>query len=803
MGGLLHDLHHSFRLLRKQPRAVLVVVITLALGIGANTAVFSVVNSALLRPLPYEAADRIVAVVHQKLKSNTSESSLAPANFIDIRDNNEAFDLIAAHVGLTKIVTGTDEAESLNGIAASASLFPLLGVSPQIGRTFSQEEEKEKGELVVVISHRLWHRHFKGSVSILDRTISLDGRLYMVIGVMPSGFDFPKDVDFWIPLEQHAKQLLAFRNIVILSVLARLRRSVSVENAQAQMDVIATQLENKYPATNTGVGFRLVPLQDFLVGNARSSLLLLLAATALLLLITCVNVTNIILARAIDRRREVAIRIALGGTPLRMIRQFLCECIVIAFISGVLGVLLATRLVGALSWLLPADHPNAAAVTLDLRVFALTAGVCLVCGIGFGLIAARQSKPKELMLFLKEGPITSIGRRDQHRIWNVLVVTEIALSLVLCISAGLLMNSFIRLINVNPGFNSSNLLIVGLRLNLTNYKEEHRRVAFYQELMEKLSLVHEVESAALSTFVPMGGRYAPNSLKVEGRPQDVDSEVKAYLQVVGGDYFRTLKIPLRSGRLFTSFDGSDAPKVAIVNEAAVQQYFSGDDPIAKNITLAGNSKPAYRIVGVVGNIRQLALEKESGPEVFLTYEQSPWAEYSLILKTKGNPTDAISGVRSVIRAVDPDVPLTKISTMEKLLEGSAMDRRLKATAFNIFAMLGCILAAVGLYGLLSHWVRRRTREIGVRMALGATGSDVLRMIIKRGVLLITIGVVVGVILSLLVNRLFLGLLYGVSATDFPTILGVCLFIVITGLTACYVPAYRATKVDPVIALRNE
>ena len=803
MDGLLQDLRHSFHVLRKQPRAVLVVVITLALGIGANTAVFSVVNSALLQPLPYKDADRIVAVVHQKLKSTTSESSLAPANFIDIRDNNEAFDLIAAHVGLTKIVTGTDEAESLNGIAASASLFPLLGVNAQIGRTFSPEEDKEKGEPVVVISHSLWHRHFKGSVSILDRTINLDGRLYTVVGVMPSGFDFPKDVDFWIPLEQHAKRLLAFRNIIILSVLARLRPSVSIENAQAQMDVIATQLEKSYPATNTGVGFRLVPLQDFLIGNARSSLLLLLAATGLLLLIACVNVTNIFLARAIDRRREVAIRIALGGTRLRMIRQFLCECLVITFMSGALGVFLATSLTGALRWLLPADHPNADRVAIDLRVLALTVAISLVSGIVFGLIAARHSVPKELMPLLREGPTTSIGRRDQHGIWNVLVVTEIALSMVLCISAGLLMNSFIRLINVNPGFDPSNLLIVGLRLNQTNYKEEHRRVAFYQGLMEKLSLVHEVESSALSTFVPMGGRYAPNSLKVEGRSQDIDSEAKAYLQVIGGDYFRTLKITLRSGRLFTSSDGSDAPKVAIVNEAAVQQYFSGDDPIGKNIMLAGNSKPAYRIVGVVGNIRQLALEKESGPEVFLLYEQSPWAEYSLILKTKGNPTDAISTVRSLIRSVDPDVPLTKISTMEKLLAGSAMDRRLKATAFNIFAMLGCVLAAVGLYGLLSHWVKRRTREIGVRMALGATSSDMLRMIIKRGALLISIGVVVGVILSLSVNRLFLGLLYGVSATDFTTISGVSLFIVITGLAACYIPAYRATKVDPVIALRNE
>lgn len=802
MDGLLQDLRQSLRLLTKQPRAVLVIVITLALGIGATTAVFSVVNSALLKPLPYQGADQIVMLMQQKMKNSTPESSIAPANFIDIRDNNEAFDQVAAHVGLTKIVTGTDEPESLNGIAASASLFPLLGVTAQIGRTFSSEEDRENAEPVVVISNNMWHRRFKGDASILNKSLNLDGRLYTVVGIMPSGFDYPKETDFWIPLEQQGKRLLAFRNIVIFSALARLKTGLSVENAQAQMDVIGAQLETSHPATNKGVGFQVIPLQDFIVGNARSSLLLLLAATGLLLLIACVNVTNIFLARAIDRRREVAIRIALGGTQLRIIRQFLCECIVISWISGALGVLLATRFVGVLSWLLPAAHPNAAAVTLDLRVLALTAAVSLASGIVFGLIAARHSIPNELMPFLKEGPTTSIGRRDQHGIWNVLVVTEIALSMVLCISAGLLLNSFIRLLNVNPGFDPSNLLVVGLRLNQTNYKEEHRRVAFHQELMAKLSMIPEIESSALSTFVPMGGRYAPNSLTVEGQPQDVNSETKAYLQVIGGDYFRTLKIALRSGRLFTSSDGPDAPKVAIVNEATVEQYFSGD-PIGKSIMLAGNSKPAYTVVGVVGNIRQLALEKESGPEVFLPYEQSPGAQYTLILKTKGNPADAISAVRSSIRALDPDVPLTKISTMEKLLAGSAIDRRLKATAFNIFAIVGCVLAAVGLYGLLSHWVRRRTREIGVRLALGATSSDMLRMIIKRGALLITIGVVVGVILSLFVNRLFLGLLYGVSTTDFTTISSVSLFIVTTGLAACYIPAYRATKVDPVIALRNE
>ncbi len=803
MDFLLQDLRYSFRLLAKQPKSTLVIVITLALGIGATTAVFSVVNAALLSPPPYKGADRIVALAQQKLESNLHESSLAPANFIDIRDNNEAFDLLAAHVGLTKIVTGADEAESLNGLAVSASLFPLLGVDAQIGRAFSSEEDKEKAEPVVVISHNLWHRRFKGDMDILSRPINLDGRLYTVVGVMPSGFDFPKEIDFWIPLEQQGKRFLAYRNINILSALARLKPNISVEKAQAQMDVIATQLEKSYIATNTGVNFRVIPFQDFIVGNVRSSLLLLLAATAILLLIACANVTNIFLARAIDRSREVAIRIALGASRGRMIRQFLCECIVITLISGALGVFLAARLTGALSWLLPADFPHSDRITLDLRALALTVAISLISGIAFGLIAARHSITKELAPLLKEGPTASIGRRDQHRMWNILVVTEVALSVVLCITAGLLMNSFIRLMNVDPGFNSSNVLIVGLRLNQPKYREARKMIAFKQELMEKLPLVREIEYAALCSFAPLGGNYSPYSVKVEGQPKDAEPEVKAHLQVVDGDFFQALKIPMLSGRLLLSSDRADSPKVAIINQAAVQQYFSGEDPIGKSITLGGNSELSHTVVGVVANVRQLALEKVSEPEVFVPYEQFPWAQYSLILKTESNPIDSIGNVRSVIQAIDPDVPLTKITTMEKLIAGSAMDRRLKATAFNIFAGFGSILAAVGLYGLLSNSVKRRAREIGVRMAIGANSPDILRMIMKRGALLIAIGVVIGMALSLCASRLLSSLLYGVSATDFITISIVCAFIVMTGLIACYIPAYRATKVDPIIALRNE
>jgi len=803
VNNVLIDLRYGLRSLRKQPRSVVIIVITLGLGISAATAVFSVVNSALLSPLPYKNADRIVTLVQQKLTRGIHETGLAPANFVDIRNNNEAFDLAAAHIGLTRIITGADEPESLNGVATSASLFPLLGVDAQIGRVFSSEEDNEKAEPVVVISDDVWQRRFGGDSNVVNSPINLDGRPYTLVGIMPRGFRFPKEIDFWIPLGQQGKHLLAFRSTLIFSALARLKPGVSVEQAQAEVDVTAAQLEKSYPATNTGVDFRVIRFRDFIVRNARSSLLLLLAATAVLLLIAGVNVSNIFLARAVDRRREVAIRIALGATRWRMIRQFVLECLVITCISGALAVFIATRLADALSWLLPADHPNSGRINLDIRVLGLAVAVSLISGGVFGLISAWHSVPAQLAAFLKDSPAASIGHLDQRRIWSVLVVSEVALSVLLCVAAGLLMSSFIRLMNVNPGFDPSNVLIVGLRLNQPKYRAPHKMVSFQRELMEKLSVIPEVESAATSTFVPIGGSFSQMGVEAEGEPRSADPAIKACLQVVGGDYFRTLKIPLRAGRFFLESGEADSTKLAIINEAAAQQYFAGKDPIEKSIKLGGNAEPRYRVVGIVGNVRQVALEKESEPEVFLPYDQAPWSQYSLILKTRGNPTDVLGSVRSVVRGIDPEVPITKISTMEKLLAGSAMDRRLKATAFAIFAIFGSVLAAVGLYGLLSHWVRRRTHEIGVRMAIGASSLDVLGMIMKRGSLLIIIGLVTGLALSLYVNRFLSGLLYGVLTTDVPTLFCVCGFIVVTGLAACFVPAYKATRVDPVLALRNE
>jgi Acidobacterial duplicated orphan permease len=803
MGGFLQDLRSSFRLLRKPFRTVLIIIITLALGIGATTAVFSIVNAVLLKPLPYQSADRLVTLAQQKLQSNTPESSLAPANFVDIRRNHESFDLIAAYVGLTKILTGSGEAESLNGIAASAELFPLLSASAQIGRAFGPDEDRAQAQPVVIISHNLWQRRFSADEQVLHRAINLDGRLYQVIGVMPAGFDFPKAIDFWIPLGQESQPLFGLRNLVLFSVLAQLKPDISLEKAQAQMDVVAGQLEKSYPATNTGVGFRVTALRDSLVGNVRTSLLLLLAATAVLLLIACVNVSNIFLARAIDRRREVAIRMALGATPFRIIRQFLCECLVMVLISGALGVFLATRFVGIFSWLLPPDHPNASHVTVDLRVLILSAAISIVSGLIFGLIAARYSIPASLTPLLKDGPAGSRNSREQQHTWNVLVVAEIALSVLLCIAAGLLMNSFIRLTSVPAGFDASNLLIVGLRLNQPKYNDDFKKVAFQQELITKLALTHEIEAIALSTFPPMGGNYSRAVVVVNGQAQPAEPVVKACLEVVGGDYFQTLKVPLKSGRFFLPTDTADSANVAIINEAAVRQYFSGSDPLGKTITLQSKSSPACQIVGVVADVRQLALEKAPEPEIFLPYEQSPWAQFSLILRTTSPSTMAVNSVRSTLQAIDADVPLTKITTMDALIAGSVMDRRLKATAFNIFAIFGSVLAAVGLYGLLSHAVKRRAFEIGVRMAIGATAADILRMIIKRGALLIIIGIVIGVLLSLYVTHLLAGLLYGVSTTDALTIASVCLVIMLTGLIACFIPAYRAARIDPLLALRGE
>ncbi|MCI0490799.1 MAG: ABC transporter permease [Blastocatellia bacterium] len=802
MRGILSDLRHSFRLFKKQPRVLLAVVVTLALGIGATTAAFSIVNSALLTPLPFQDADRIVTIAQTNLKSGAVESNFAPANFRDIRDENDVFDFIAAHVGITKILTGTDEPESLNGISVSADLFRLLGVNASFGRTFDKQQVQQEPTPLVVISHDLWNRRFKGDASILDRSINLDGRAYTVVGVMPSGFDFPQEADFWVPIEQESKQLLAFRHISVLSVIARLKQGVTIESAQTQMDVLAARLEKSYPATNSGVNFQVIPFRDFTVRNARPALLLLLAAAAVLLLIACFNVANIFLARAIDTRREVAVRMALGATRAHVIRQFLSYSILVALLGGALGVFLATNLIDSLSWLLPAEHPYSGRVTLDLRVLTIATVVSLLSGVIFGLIAARHSIPREMTSYLKEGPVASRGRRDQNRLWDVLVVTEIALSLLLCMGAGLLFNSLFRLISVNSGFETSKLLIVSLALNQPKYSEDHRVITFYREITERISSMREIESAAIATSVPLSGTYVRQQISIKAPTRNAEPTAKSLLQVVGGNYFETLKIPLLAGRSFTPADREDAENVAIINEAASRQYFQGENPLEKTITLGSQSGLDYRIVGVVGNVRQLALQKESEPELFLPYEQSPWTKYSLILRTRDDPASASASVRSLIRTIDAEVPLTKVMTMDEVIAGSVMDRRLRATTFNIFAILGLALAAVGLYGLLSHSVKRRTHEIGVRMAIGAAPSEILKMIMKRGFLLIIIGVVIGVILSLYANRLLSGLLYGVSEYDILTVSTVCGLIIATGLIACYIPARRATKVDPVTALRN-
>ena len=806
---LWQDLRYGARMLRKNPGFTLVAVVTLALGVGANTAIFSVVNAVLLRPLPYAHPSRLVTLWGKTANTGADRMPFSYPNFTDYKNQAQAFESAAAYDTDDAVLTSDDtEAESLSGARVTADLFPLLGVEPALGRVFSTEEDKAGGAAVVVISHGLWQRRYASDPQIVGRQIMLGERSTKVIGVMPRGFTFPVEeekADYWVPLvaDPSVAQLLSNRYGKFLTIVARLKPSVRLEQAEAEVSVIARRLEAQYPEANTGWSARLVPLQADIVGGVRPALLILLGAVALVLLIACANVANLLLARAGARGKEIAIRRALGAGRARIVRQLLTESLLLSLAGGGLGLLLAEWLVDVLVATGPADLPRLADVNLDSSVLGFTLAVSILTGLVFGLAPALRASKTDLSEPLKEGGRSSTDGARGNSLRGLLVVSEVALSLMLLVGAGLLIKSFVRLLQADLGYQTERVLTASLSLSETKYPEPDQQAARYQQVLRRVASLPGVEAAGAASLLPLGGRDSYNVFRIEGRPPfAAGQEPSVRYQVVSPDYFRAMGIQLREGRSFNEGDTKDAPQVVMVNEAFARRHFSGEDPTGKRLSIG--DEPPREIVGVVGSVRHRGLDEEPQPEFYVSYLQTPRRDLNLVVRTAStDPAKLAASVHDAIKEVEKDQPVGGIRTMDALVAHSVAPRRFQMLLLGSFALIALVLAGVGIYGVMAYAVAQRRHEIGVRLALGAQRGDVIRLVVRQGMTLALVGAGLGLVGAFAGARVLGSLLYNVSAGDPWVFACVSALLILTAWLACYLPARRATGIDPMIALRHE
>jgi putative ABC transport system permease protein len=807
---MFQDLRFGFRMLLKNPGFTLIAVLTLALGIGANAAIFSVVNAAWLRPLPYPEAEQLVLVAHHNTK-RAGNFELTPGGYLDVREQSKSFARLAAYVAQDFNLTGAGEPERLRGQSVSASLFPLLKVSPSAGRVFTDADDRAGASRVVILSHQLWQRRFGAQADLIGQTLTLDDQSCTVVGVMPPGFDFPdKETELWVPLV-FAANAANDRTAYYLSGIARLKPGVTLATAQSELDVIARNLALAFPQSNTDLGFSVESLHESLVSGFKQALFVLLGAVGCVLLIACVNVANLLLARAAVREKELAVRAALGAGRLRLLRQLLTESTLLALCGGALGLLLAVWGIKVLKLINP-EGPGAIArldeVSLDFRVLGFTLGVACLTGILFGLAPALQISKPDLQHALKEGGRGFTGAHG-HRLRSLLVVTEIALSLVLLTGAGLLIRSFVRLQSVDLGFNPERLLTLRVELSDGKSQDLTRRVSFYQQVIERVRALPGVEAVGIVNAAPIVSPGMRSAIVVEDKPDPPPGQPQlANNRVVNPDYFRTLGVPLLKGRPLSAQDNLQTPAVAMINQAMARRYWGDEDPVGKRFKFAprASDAPWLMVVGVVGDIRQGGLNAAPFPELYMPFTQGHqrWARPRvLFVRTAGDPLNLVAAVKEQIWAVDKDQTVWAVRTMEEIVARSLAARRFNLWLLGAFATLALVLASVGIYGVISYAVSQRTREIGVRLALGAARRDILKLIVGQGLVLTLCGVGSGVVASLALTRWLSTLLFEVSPTDPLTFAGVALLLTAVALLACYLPARRATKVKPLTALRHE
>lgn len=801
MHTLLQDLRYGIRMLAKKPIFSIIAVITLALGIGANTAIFSVVNAVLLRTLPYHNAKQLVVL------SSTSPSGdrdgLSVPDFQDYQAQMRSLEDLTAFQSQSVNVTGGDRPDRVRGAFVAANFFKVLNLPPLVGRTFADGEDRQGGEKLVVVNEKMWQERLNSDHNLVAKKLILNGEPYSVIGVVSSSFKQPFDVDVevWMPASNYPGNT-GKREWRQLFGMGHLRPDASLQQAQAEANTIAGQLAQGYPKENAGRGARVQYFRELLVGDIRPMLWLLFAAVGVILLIACANLANLLLARGLARQKEIAVRAALGASRWRLIRQLLTETTVIGLLGGAGGLLIAYwSLYGLLK--LPQGFVNTTSARLDGRVLLFAFAVSVITGWLFGLIPALQLARPDLQSFLKEGARGSGEGSRWNRVRGGFVVAQVALSLVMLVSAGLLIRSFDKLLRVNVGFRPEQLLTLEYRLPRTKYKEPAAQWNFHHQLVEQLQQVPGVQSASLVRGLPFSGNGGTTAIVLPDReapPQGQEPEVM--FNTAMPNYFETIGIPLLKGRLFGNEDQANTPGVVVINQTMANRFWPNQDPLGKQVKFAGDG-PTATVIGVVGDAKHYWLEEEQKPQMYDSYSQDPGLFATVVIRTSVEPLSLTEPVRQALWRVDADQPMWKIRTVEFLVNRSTADRRFLMALMGIFAVLALLLTIIGLYGVISYLVNQRTQEIGIRMALGAQMRDIMRMVLKQGMMLVLTGVGLGLAAAWLLTRLMSRLLYQVSATDPLTFVAISLLLVTVALLACYIPARRAAQVDPLVALRYE